>query len=247
MKPLATAALAAALLATTAAPASASLSGSLDVGVRLIEQPASQPWEVNLLLGGALKATDEILPPTSKLSFRFPPASVNTAAAATCTAAKPGIIGRLDVKVCPASSRIGRGTAHVRAGDALIDARVDIFRGPGTDRRLTLFVVAEAGQILGITVTMRGTLQKVSDGQFGYRFDMPVPPIPFGSSERVRLADFALDVGVRRRVGGRSVPFIQAPRSCPKGGFPFSMAWTMGSRTVTDRKSIKCVIEANAD
>ncbi len=237
---IALAGLSAALLALPSSVA-ASVSASLDVGVRLIEQPVSQPWEVDLLLGGALKATEEALPATTHLAFRFPRATVNSAATAGTCKAQPGVVGRLGVAVCPANSRIGAGTAHVRAGDETIEAKVTVYRGPGSDRRLTIFVKAEAGASLGITVTMRGTLQRIADGGFGYRFDMPVPRIPFGTSAQVRLVDFALDVGARRR----GVPFIQAPRSCPKGGFPFSIAWTLeGGRTVTDRKSISCVIGA---
>lgn len=236
---LISAALGAALL--TPAAAHAALRTDLDIGVRLIEQPTTQPWEVDLLLGAALRVSDETLPATTKLAFRFPRAVVNPGAAAGTCRAKTGTIGRLNVSVCPANSRLGTGTANVLAGDAEIPARIAIYRGPGTAGRLAMFVKVEAGQSLGITVTLRGTLQRISDGSFGYRFDLPVPKIQVGPTV-VRLKDFSVDVGARRSA---RLPFIQAPRSCPKGGFPFTIAWSVdGGRTLTDRKTISCVISA---
>ena len=234
------AALGAALL--TPAAAQAALSTDLDVGVRLIEQPASQPWEVDLLLGAALKLGGETLAPTTNLAFRFPKATVNPgAAAATCTA-KTGTVGRLNVTVCPAGSKIGTGTANVKVGEETIPARLTFYRGPGTAKKLAIYIKAEGGAALGITVTLKGTLQRISEGSFGYRFDLPVPKIPVGTAAVVRLMDFQVDVGTR---GGKRPPFIQAPRSCPRGGFPFTIAWTVeGGKTVTDRKAISCVISA---
>lgn len=236
---LAIATLAAALLVPASAQA---LSTSLDVGVRLIAQPVSQPWEVDLLLGAALKLGDETLTPTTNLAFRFPKATVNPRAAAATCRAKTGTVGRLNVTVCPAASKIGTGTANVKLGEQTIPARLTFFRGPGTARKLAIYIKAEGGVALGITVTLKGTLTRISQGSFGYRFDLPVPKIPVGTAALVRLMDFQVDVGTR---GGKRPPFIQAPRSCPRGGFPFTIAWTVeGGKTVTDRKTISCVISA---
>ena len=238
-----------ALLTLTAAlllaPASAqaAFSTDLDVGVRLVEQPVSQPWEVDLLLGAAIKTGGDPLPMTTNLAFRFPKAFVHpNAAAATCRA-KTGTVGRLNVTVCPAGSKIGSGTANVKLGEQTIPARLTFYRGPGSDKRLAIYIKAEGGTALGITVTLKGILKRISEGGFGYRFDLAVPKIPVGTAAFVRLMDFQVDVGTH---GGKRPPFIQAPRSCPKGGFPFTIAWTLeGGHTATDRRSISCVISAS--
>ena len=88
-------------------------------------------------------------------------------------------------------------------------------------------------------------MRKVNEGKYGYRVDLPVIPIKLSAGETVRILDFNVEVGVHRKVGGKRVAFIEAPRSCPSGGFPFTMTWTFeGGQKLTDRRAIDCVIKA---
>jgi hypothetical protein len=218
----------------------------MDVGARLIQQPPGRPWEVNLLLGAKADGGGDIVPPTTNLSFAFPRASVNLAAVAgVCPTIRPGVFLQTGVNVCPAKSKIGSGTAHVRARDATVEAKITLYRGPGTANNFKLIVKGEAGAPLTVSAALQGTVRKVREGKFGYRADLPVIPIKLSADETVRILDFDVEVGVRRKVGGRRVAFIEAPRSCPSGGFPFQMTWSFeGGQKVTDNRAIDCVIKA---
>ena len=147
--------------------------------------------------------------------------------------------------VCPAKSKIGSGTAHVRARGDTIEARITLYRGPGTDKNFKLIVKGEAGAPLTVSAAFQGTVRKVSDAKYGYRVDLPIIPIKLSAGETVRILDFSADVGGHRNVGGRRIAFLEAPRKCPPGGFPFTMTWSFeGGRKLTDSRRIDCVIHA---
>ena len=77
------------------------------------------------------------VPATTNLSFALPARRVNTAAiAGVCPAIRPGVFLQTTVDVCPAKSKIGTGTAHVRARGETIEAKITLYRGPGTDKQL---------------------------------------------------------------------------------------------------------------
>jgi hypothetical protein len=149
------------------------------------------------------------------------------------------------VSVCPAKSKIGSGTAHVRARDETVEAKITLYRGPGSARNFKLIVKGEAGPPLTVSAALQGTVRKVGEGKYGYRADLPVIPIKLSAGETVRILDFNVEVGTRRKVRGRRVAFIEAPRSCPSGGFPFQMTWSFeGGQKATDTRAIDCLIKA---
>ena len=78
--------------AAIAAPvAHATVTNQLDVGAQLLDQPKGQPWAVNLLLGASVVEStgQENLPITTKFSFQFPKAQVNTTKFGVCNATEP--------------------------------------------------------------------------------------------------------------------------------------------------------------
>ena len=93
----------------------------------------------------------------------------------------------------------------VKLGEQTIPARLTLFRGPGTAKKLAIYIKAEGGVALGITVTLKGTLVPVEDrgvqGRPGpalrsQQFAVAVDAGPISVDERHGVAT---DRAIRRR------------------------------------------------
>jgi hypothetical protein len=235
---------AATAVAALAAPAAraADHTQRLDIGAELVRQQAGgKPWIVNLSLGAELGTTDGTVPePISHMRFSFTRgAKVHPEAFATCTLAiliDKGPVG------CPAASRLGQGTAVANALELVIPATIDVFNGPGTKTSRKLLIYARA---LGtVVIPIEGTLKK-SSGRYGWVLDVPVQKIQIVGDQFASITSFSVTVG---GIGKKGVPFIEAPTSCAKPGWPFLGEFTYGDgATGTSAAMIKCMLKATND
>ena len=138
-----------------------------------------------------------------------------------------------------------RGTAVVDAIGLPFNAKLWIYNGTGTDaaRKILLFAhVTDPG--VEVNLPLGGTLKRTS-GQYGFKLDLPIPDIEVVSGQFAAIKSFNVVVGKRTRKGGKKVSFIDAPTSCPSGGWPFSMAVTFkDGGTASDRRAINCTLMA---
>ena len=234
----------AAALAPAVAHAFAAPTQKLDVAATLLDQPKGRPWAVNLTLGAELGTVDgSVGAPVKNIALKFPHATVNGSAFATCTAAK---LRQSGPGACPAKSKLGSGTAHVDVRpllDQKVAATLTLFNGPGTDSARKLILYAEAKQF-EIQIVMEGTLKKTS-GRYGYSLSLPVPPLPtLPGAPPAAIADFSIDVGGRARKNGQKVSFIEAPTVCPKAGLPFAATFTYtDGQTGSAASTISCTLK----
>jgi hypothetical protein len=197
----------------------------LDVGAELVNQPKGKPWVVNLLLGATLDMDDGgTPPPVQNMKFSFTNgAKVHSDAFKVCTEQTlrdkgPGS--------CPAGSLLGSGTAIAEALNLVIHANVRIYNGPGTVNNRTLIVWAKAIEIPTIVLTLPGKLTKTS-GKYGWVMNLPIPRIPtIGPDNDASVTGFSVKVGGYGKLKGKKTPFIEAPTSCNRPGWPFAGDFT---------------------
>ncbi len=123
---------------------------------------------------------------------------------------------------CPASSRIGRGSAlmgaHLGAINLHENANLTAWRGPNAGGRATLEILGEGLSPLEEHVVLKGVLE-ADHAPYGQRLTMTIPPIPTLPTEpNASALHFSLSVGAG---SGRLGRLIHAPGSCPAGGFRF--------------------------
>lgn len=123
---------------------------------------------------------------------------------------------------CPASSRIGRGSALMGARLGAINlnenASLTAWRGPDAGGRPTLEILGEGLSPLEEHVVLKGVLE-ADHAPYGQRLTMTIPPIPTLPTEpNASALHFALTVGAG---SGKLGKLIHAPKSCPAGGFRF--------------------------
>ena len=130
---------------------------------------------------------------------------------------------------CPASSRVGTGTALADARSAgvaePIPATVTAYDGPARNGRPTLILQGVA--MVGTTqVTTEFDFENVpASGRFGSEvrtFD-PTPSEPAGPTISLNKLDLRVGKTVTRRVRGRRVRrgYLEAPTTCPRSGWAF--------------------------
>jgi hypothetical protein len=204
----------------TAPPAHATNTESLITGVKLIKQPAGQPWWIGLSLGATIGTTDGSKPaPLSNLVFFLPHATVNSGAFPTCTVVKLKARGAAG---CPRGSRLGQGTSLIDASPLLNPAHADIsmFNGPRSHGNPTFLFMAQAREVQ-VTIYLQGTLVR-QRGHFGYKLTMPFPRIPtITGFPDASVTQFQVNVQAFGRKHGRKVPLLEAPTSCPSPGWLF--------------------------
>jgi hypothetical protein len=242
----AVAALASACAALVGVPAVASAAGHtqrLVVGAELVRQQAGgKPWIVNLVLGAQLGMDDGSVPsPVRHMAFSFTrgaqvhPEAFATCGMATITEHGPG--------ACPSTSRVGSGKAVAAALQTTFDATVTVFNGPKVAGGRQIIVYARA---LGtVAIPMVGTLKRTS-GRYGWVLDLPVPRImTVGQENDAAITSFEVKVG---GIGRKKVPFIEAPTSCARPGWPFlgSFGYADGSGG-SSSATIPCLLNAIND
>jgi hypothetical protein len=235
------AALAAAALAAVAAPAAlaADHTQQLHIGAELVrQQKGGRPWIVNLSLGATLGMSDATTPaPVNHMVFSFTRgAKVHPEAFATCTTA---ILQAHGPRGCPAKARIGSGRAIANALMTDFPADVTVFNGPRAGAASKVLIYARALQT--VVITLEGTLTRTS-GRYGIKLDVPVDRIRTVGDDDAAITEFDVTVGGTGRGG---VPFIEAPTSCRRPGWPF-----LGTFTYADGSSgssaatIGCTLKA---
>jgi hypothetical protein len=236
----------AATLALACVPAVASAAGHtqrLDVGAELVrQQPGGKPWIVNLVLGAQLGTDDGTVPsPLRHMAFSFTRgAKVHPEAFATCSLATIDAHGP---GACPATSRVGTGKAVAAALQTSFDATVTVYNGPNVAGGRQIIVYARA--LRTIAIPMVGTLKKTS-GRYGWVLDLPVPRImTVGQDNDAAITSFEVKVG---GIGRKKVPFIEAPTSCARPGWPFlgSFDYADGS-SGSSSATIACLLKATDD
>jgi hypothetical protein len=211
----------------------------LDIGAELVRQQAGgKPWIVNLSLGAHLGSTDGAAPsPVNHMVFQFTRgAKVHPEAFGTCTL---DVLRQRGPAGCPASSRLGKGKATAHALEQDFPATVDVFNGPkaGSGRKILIYARA----LSTVVIPLEGTLTKTS-GKYGWKLDLPVGRIQTVGDNDAAITDFEVTVG---GIGRKKVPFIEAPTSCAKPGWPFLGTFTYadGSRG-TSSAIINCMLKA---
>jgi hypothetical protein len=229
-----------------AAPAAfGAASAELKIGAELLDQPKGQPWAVNLNLGAQIVESTgpENLPITTRLFFQFPKATVNSDKFPVCRATDAQLTLR-GASACPSNTLIGEGTANVRAISLPFDATVKIFNGPGTRNKRTIIIFGSATTV-DVQVPLRATLQKVNKGNVGWEVSLPFPEIQVLQGELVSVESFNVKIGKRIRKGGKRISYIEAPTSCPSGGWPFLFRDELrGGDAPISRKVIPCTLLA---
>jgi hypothetical protein len=211
----------------------------LDIGAELVrQQSGGKPWIVNLSLGAHLGSTDGTNPaPVNHMVFQFTKgAKVHPEAFGTCTMRTLQDKGPAG---CPKDSRLGDGTATANALETDFAATIDVFNGPKVGNGRKLLVYARA---LGtVVIPLEGTLTKTS-GKYGWKLDLPIGRIRTVGDNDAAILDFQVRVG---GVGRKKVPFIEAPTSCAKPGWPFFGTFTYADGTTgTSSAIINCLLKA---
>ncbi|MCW2993161.1 MAG: hypothetical protein JWQ18_656 [Conexibacter sp.] len=213
----------------------------LDVAAELVRQPAGKPWIVDLTIGAQLGSTDGTVPePVDHMVFKFTRgAKVHPEAFGTCTLQ---IIDDKGPGGCPQGSRLGDGKAVANALQTDFPATIDVFNAPASGRDAKIIIYARA---LGtVVIPLVGTLKKTS-GKYGYTLDVPVPRIRTVGDMDASITSFEVTVG---GIGRKRVPFIEAPTSCTKPGWPFfgSFSYADGA-SGTSAATIPCLLKAVDD
>jgi hypothetical protein len=235
------AALAAAAVAAVAAPVAlaADHTQQLNIGAELVrQQKGGKPWIVNLSLGATLGMSDATTPaPVNHMVFSFTRgAQVHPEAFATCTMA---VLQQKGPMGCPSRARIGSGRAIANALMTDFPADVTVFNGPKAGAGRKLLIYARALQT--VVITLEGTLTRTS-GKYGFKLDLPVGRIRTVGDNDAAITEFDVTVGGTGRGG---VPFIEAPTSCAKPGWPFLGSFTYADgASGTSAATIPCTLKA---
>jgi hypothetical protein len=215
----------------------------LDVGAELVRQQAGgKPWIVNLVLGAQLGMDDGTVPsPLKHMAFSFTRgAKVHPEAFATCSMA---VIDHQGPATCPAASRVGTGKAVAAALQTTFDATITVYNGPKVAGGRQLIVYARALGTVAIPIV--GTLKRTS-GRYGWVLDLPVGRImTVGEENDAAITSFTVTVG---GTGRGKVPFIEAPTSCAKPGWPFLGTFTyVDGSSGSSSATIACLLKAVND
>lgn len=149
--------------------------------------------------------------------------------------------------VCPANSRIGRGSAVVEiplGGFLHTEAvQLTVLAGPSPSGYLHVLVSGVGSFPASALVVLSGELLPAG-------LDITIPPIPtLPEGPYVSLVKMHLELGgsltYYEHVGGRTVayhpPGIGLPRSCPRGGFRFAARLAfLGGASVGAHTRVPC-------
>ena len=237
---------AATVCASTVAAAAAAAPSALadhtqrmDIGAELVrQQPGGKPWIVNLGIGAELGMADGSVPaPIEHMRFSFTRgAKVHPEAFPSCT---QQILHDDGPNGCPKGSRLGDGKASATALETVFPATIEVFNGPATKAGRKILIYARA---LGtVVIPLEGTLKKTS-GRYGYVLDVPVQKIQIVADQFASITSFSVTVG---GIGRKGVPFLEAPTSCTKPGWPFlgEFRYADGA-TGTSSAMISCLLKA---
>ncbi|MFL5827708.1 MAG: hypothetical protein ACJ76V_14380 [Thermoleophilaceae bacterium] len=240
--------LASGALAALAPIAHAANTQTLDTAVELLKQSPGGPWDIGLNIVGGVGTPDGSKPiPLKKAVFLFPHATVNTKAFPTCDAVK--LQKAPTTKTCPRASRLG-------SGEALVDARpfinperatITMFNGKPKGGKPHFLFLGNA-EHFEINLVIDATLQK-TNGRYGYKLSMAFPDIPtLPNNPNASISKLDVDVKAFGRIRGKRVSLLQAPTSCPRGGWRFDSTFGYADGSSTSAGStIDCVLQGRPE
>jgi hypothetical protein len=149
--------------------------------------------------------------------------------------------------ICPPDSRMGSGSALVEIpiGSEVVreTAHVALLAGPSQNGHFNLLLSATGESPVAARVVL---FTQLSPGHL----EIPVPPIPsLPEAPYVAVVRMHLTIGGQltyyEPVHGHRVPYhpegIGIPRSCPRGGFPFSAGFSfLGGGHAIARTRVAC-------
>ena len=224
--------LAALLLLLSLAPgAGAEPSASFQASVRLLDQPHGRAWGITLGLAGEFSDAEGIdaQPVLETLTFELPEATVNAGGVPTCSADPVVSIGD-NFDPCPPRLAVGHGTSDVqlrrpqgidlrgRPPFYWYHLRLALYIGPRVPGGRVLMVIG-TGINSPLTVIMRGVLSHTAAG---WTYRLPIPLVRDPQIGVMKVVRFAMRAGGWTRARPRR-RFLEAPRSCPDGGFAFAL------------------------
>jgi hypothetical protein len=181
------------------------------------------------------------------VDFRYP-ANLGFATSGLGVAScAPAALEARGPSVCPPDSRMGFGSALVEIpiGSEVVreTAKVALLAGPSQNGYFNLLLSATGESPVAARVVL---FTQLSPG----RLEIPVPPIPsLPEAPYVAVVRMHLTIGGQltyyEPVHGKNVAYhpegIGLPRSCPRGGFPFSASFTFLDGTQAEaRKTVAC-------
>src|SRR5215210_5885356 len=111
-----------------------------------------------------------------------------------------------------------------------------IFNGPVKSGKGTIIFYAIPQQIINTRYTIPASLEK-TPGKYGYKLVTKIPDLrPIPDIPPVALTYFTVKVGGTWTKKGKTVNYIDSPKSCPQDGFPFHGDYTYsdGQKLTTD-------------
>lgn len=217
-----------------------------EFGVKLIKQPPGQPWAIGLNVHSTIDTTTGDKPSTMKsIVFLFPHAKVNAKYFKTCD---PVRLGGAGPKACPAGSKLGSGTALADARPLVnpVHATLTMYNAKPKNGNPVFIFYAQATEV-AVNIVIQAELKKAS-GKYGYRLDVPIPRIPtLPGQDDASIHDIDIDVAATTRSKGKTIYLLQAPTSCPSGGFPFQTTFNFNDdQTLTSSSAISCTLSAKS-
>jgi hypothetical protein len=235
-------------LAGFAATSAFGVTNTLDqeFGVKLIKQPPGQPWAIGLNVHSVIDTTTGEKPSTLKsITFLFPHAKVNAKYFKTCDPVKLGGAGP---KACPAGSKLGSGTALADARPLVnpVHATITMYNAKPKNGNPVFIFYAQATEV-AVNIVIQAELKR-SSGKYGYRLEVPIPRIPtLPGQDDASIHEIDVDVAASTRYRGKTVYLLQAPTSCPAGGFPFQTTFGFyDDSSLTSNSAISCTLSTKS-
>jgi hypothetical protein len=199
-------------------------------------------------LGFQIKTPDgHVPPPLTGVDFHYP---VNLGIATTglgVASCPPAALEARGASICPPDSRMGSGSARVKvpvgAGVETETARLDLVAGPSPNGYVRLLVAATGLSPVIARIVIPSLLEP---GQLELTVPL-VESLPEAADVSVVQAQLIIggNITYYEPINGRNVAYrpagIGIPRTCPRGGFPFSADfsfWDGGHATA--RTTVAC-------
>jgi hypothetical protein len=243
--------LALALLLTSAAPASASQSVTLNV------QLTPERLGTGTTIHFAFQITTpqgQIPSPLRALDFRYPAKVGLLTSGLGLTNCTPKILEEIGPEGCPANSLMGYGNALVEIpiGPEIIHERGQIttWMGPVTNGHISLLFYAQGQTPVSAELIFPGIVLDAAT-PYGGRLKTNIPTIPtLPGAPNAAVTAMHATIGPKnityyRRAHGKTTPYrpegLRLPHTCPHNGFPFSSTFTFqnGAHT-TAHTTVPC-------
>jgi hypothetical protein len=137
------------------------------------------------------------------------------------------------VSGCPAQSLIGTGsaTALFDLGSQPVVEHVQLwaFLGPLRNLQPTFEILGEGFKPLGRAMVLAATALP-AHAPYGEELSMSIPPLSTVPGQPdASITNFSLTIGIGARKRTRASATVVVPTHCPRGGLPFSAAFTYAS------------------